>query len=144
MKADRVIGLVIIMAGLGLALATAQIGILASQPTLSARFFPYLLSGVLLAGGGVLVLRPGETALPDVVNRLLAGRAVAFAALFLIYALTFRHVDFRLGSWAFVLAAMWVLGSRRWLELLITPLCVSAAAYLLFRYGFTVLLPVWT
>lgn len=143
MKADRAAGLVIIMAGLGLALATAQIGILASQPTLSARFFPYLLSAVLLGGGATLVARPGETLLTHVLDQFLNGRALAFAALFLIYALTFRVMDFRLGTWAFVFTAMWVLGSRRWPELLITPLCVSAAAYLLFRHGFTVLLPVW-
>jgi len=144
MKADRAAGLIIVIAGSGLALATSQIGILASQPTLSARFFPYLLSAILLVGGATLFVRPGETELISVVEKLLNRRALALAVLFLIYALTFRMLDFRLGTWAFVLAAMWVLGSRKWQELLITPLCVSAAAYLLFRHGFTVLLPVWT
>jgi hypothetical protein len=39
---------------------------------------------------------------------------------------------------------MLVLGSRRWLELAVLPPAVAFATYLLFRYGFTVLLPVWT
>lgn len=143
MKADRIAGIVSAAAGLGLAVATAQIDILSGQPTLSARFFPYVLAAVLVVGGAALAVNPGGALLGDVVGRLLAWRGIAFAALFLVYAVTFRMVDFRLGTWAFVLAAMWVLGSRKWLELLLLPAAVSAATYLLFRHGFTVLLPVW-
>ena len=40
-------------------------------------------------------------------------------------------------------ATMWLFGSRRWLELVLVPLAVSAATFVLFRYGFTVLLPTW-
>jgi putative tricarboxylic transport membrane protein len=112
MKADRAAGVVTAVAGLCLAAVTGQIDILASQPTLSARFFPFVLAAI-------------------------------FAALFLSYALTFRFVDFRFGTWAFVLVSMWILGSRKWIELLILPLAVSAATYWLFRHGFTVMLPVW-
>lgn len=144
MKADRLAGMITLAAGLCLAAAATQIDILASQPTLSARFFPYLLAGVLVIAGALLALSPGETPLGQVLGRLLARRGLAFGALFLVYALTFRYVDFRLGTWAFVLAAMWVLGARRPLELILLPTAVSAATYLLFRYGFTVLLPVWT
>jgi len=144
MKADRLAGIVTAAAGLALAAATTRIDILAGQPTLSARFFPYLLAIVLVAGGLTLALRPGGTPLAVVIERLLARRGLLFAALFLVYALTFRYLDFRLGTWAFVLAAMWVLGSRRWLELAVLPPVVAFATYLLFRYGFTVLLPVWT
>lgn len=143
MNADRTAGIVTTAAGLALAAATAQIDILASQPTLSARFFPYVLSVVLLAGGLFLVLRPGETPLSEVADRLLNARGLAFAAAFLIYAFSFRYVDFRLGTWSFTLVAMWILGSRNWLELLILPLTISLATYMLFRHGFTVMLPVW-
>jgi putative tricarboxylic transport membrane protein len=144
MKADRLAGIITAGAGLALTVATSRIDILAGQPTLSARFFPYLLAIVLVAGGLALVLRPGGTPLAVVIERLLARRGLLFAALFLVYALTFRYVDFRFGTWAFVLAAMWVLGSRRWLELAVLPPVVAFATYLLFRYGFTVLLPIWT
>jgi putative tricarboxylic transport membrane protein len=144
MTADRLAGIVTAAAGLGLAVVTAQIDILASQPTLSARFFPYVLAIILAVGGLALAFRPGNAALGEVVGRLLAGRGVAFAAVFLVYALAFRFMDFRLGTWAFVIAAMWILGARKWIELLVVPATVSAATYLLFRYGFTVLLPVWT
>ena len=144
MKADRLAGVVTALAGLGLAAASAGLDILASQPTLSARFFPYLLAGVLVICGLALVARPGERLLNEVVGQLLVRQGLAFAGLLLVYALTFRTIDFRFGTWAFVLAAMWVLGSRSRLELLILPLAVSAATYALFRYGFVVLLPTWT
>lgn len=144
MKADRLAGVVTAVAGLGLAAASAGLDILASQPTLSARFFPYLLAGVLVLCGLALAVRPGERLLSEVVAQVLVRRGLAFAGLLLVYALTFRYVDFRFGTWAFVLAAMWVLGSRSRLELLILPLAVSAATYVLFRYGFVVLLPTWT
>lgn len=144
MKADRIAGVAVIAAGVGLAVLTANVDTLAGQRTLSARFFPYLLAAVLAAGGIVLALRPGDESLSAVAGKLLARRGVALAALFLLYALTFRYVDFRLGTWAFVLASMWILGSRSLVELLVTPVLVSLGVYALFRYGFTVLLPTWT
>jgi putative tricarboxylic transport membrane protein len=143
MKADRLAGSVTAVAGLALAAITAQIDILASQPTLSARFFPYVLAAILFVGGLALMLKPGEALLGTVVGKLMARRGVAFATVFVVYALTFRFVDFRLGTWAFVLATMWIMGSRNRLELIAVPVAVSAVTYLLFRHGFTVLLPVW-
>ena len=144
MKADRLAGIAGTGAGIVLAAAASQLEILTGQPTLSARFFPYLLSCILIFGGLLLALKPGSLPLATVIEKLLRRRGLAFAAVFLIYALTFRYADFRLGTWAFVLAAMWILGSRSRLELTLLPLAISATTYLLFRYGFTVLLPVWT
>ena len=65
------------------------------------------------------------------------------ATLFLIYCLTFRYVDFRISTALFVFAVMWVLGARRPLELILTPVLVSASVFILFRFAFNVLLPVW-
>jgi putative tricarboxylic transport membrane protein len=144
MKADRLAGLVIAGAGLALAAVTAQVDILAHQPTLSARFFPYVLAVVLCVAGVGLALRPRDVPLGDVVTNVLARRGVGFAGVFLIYALTFRVVDFRLGTWLFMLATMWILGARNRIELLVLPIAVTGAVYLLFRHGFTVLLPTWT
>lgn len=144
MKADRLAGIAVAAAGIVLAAATSQVDVLAGQPTLSARFFPYLLAAILFGGGVLLVWRPGARPLAKVLEQLLAHRGIVFAALFLAYALTFRYVDFRLGTWLFVLAAMWVLGSRRWLELALLPPAITLVTYFLFRHGFTVILPVWT
>jgi len=144
MRADRIAGGGVLFAGLRLFVAVTQIDILDSQPTLSARFFPFALSLILAMGGLWLLVKPGETKLNEVVQKLLAGKGVAFAAVFLLYALTFRYVDFRFGTWAFVILTMWILGSRKWMELVILPVCVSLITFLIFRYGFTVLLPTWT
>jgi putative tricarboxylic transport membrane protein len=143
MKADRIAGGVITIAGLGLMIAVTQVDILDNQPTLSARFFPYVLSVILSVGGLGLMFKPGDAKFSDVINKLLASRGVTFAFVFLVYTLTFRFVDFRFGTWAFLLITMWILGSRKWIELLILPISVSMIIYLLFRYGFTVLLPTW-
>jgi putative tricarboxylic transport membrane protein len=143
MKADRISGGVIMIIGLGLMIAVAQIDILDNQPTLSARFFPYVLSVILSIGGLLLAFNPGDTRFGGVLAKLLDFRGVAFAAAFLVYALTFRFVDFRFGTWAFLLVTMWIMGSRKLLELLILPISISAIIFLLFRYGFTVLLPTW-
>lgn len=142
MKADRFVGVLVCVFAVAVAIATAGINVLAAN-TLSARFFPYLLAACLMLGGLFLTLRPGMTALVDVTAQLLNRRALSFGALFLAYALTFRYVDFRFGTWLFVLASMWVLGSRRPLELVSLPIVVSGLVYLQFRYGFTVMLPTW-
>lgn len=143
MKADRVAGLVICLVGVAGIVATAGVDTIAGQNTLSARFFPYLLTGALAVGGAILLLAPSPQPFGAVVARLLDGRGLAFAVLFVVYATSFRYLDFRLGTTAFVLAAMVVLGERRPLVLLLTPVLVAAVAYLLFRHGFTVLLPTW-
>jgi putative tricarboxylic transport membrane protein len=143
-KADRIAGIVVFVAGLLVVLATANVDVLAGQATLSARFFPYIIAATLTLGGLLLASRPGDTPLPEVVGRLLDRRGLLFAALFVVYALTFRVVDFRFSTWLFVLLAMWVLGSRRWLELVLMPVLVAALAYMLFRHGFTVMLPTWS
>ena len=93
--------------------------------------------------GGLLALRPGELGTADALSGLMRRRGLLIAALFLLYCLTFRYVDFRLGTWAFTILALWILGSRRPLELALIPVAVSAAVYAVFRYGFTVLLPTW-
>jgi len=141
-KADRVAGVVICLFGAVVAMATSRIDILPGN-TLSARFFPYLISACLILGGVMVALRPGPVSLSEVMDQLLNRRALSFGALFLVYALTFRYVDFRVGTWLFVLASLWILGSRKPLELVLLPVAVSGLVYLQFRHGFTVMLPTW-
>lgn len=142
-QADRIVGLAVVALGLALALLVADIEINERQSTLSARFFPGLLAGALVLLGGLLALRPGDLGTADAVAGLTRRRGVLIAALFLLYCLTFRYVDFRLGSWAFTILALWILGSRKPVELILIPVAVSATVYAVFRYGFTVLLPTW-
>lgn len=143
MKADRVAGAAVAAFGAALGVLAAQIDVLVGGPAVDARFFPFILAGVLLIGGAALALRPGDTPIETVTARLLDRRALLFAGLFLAYALSFRHVDFRLGTWAFALAAMWALGARRPLELALIPPLLALGVFYLFRHGFTVLLPSW-
>ena len=144
MKADRIAGASLLVMGVGVALTSAAIDTLPDQPTLSARFFPFLLSGVMVIGGLFLLLKPGDRPFAGVLSAVLAPRGLMVAAVFTTYAVTFRIVDFRVGTWLFVLVTMWCLGSRRWWELIVVPIAVSAAVYTTFRYGFLVLLPTWT
>ena len=143
MKADRLSGIVVVMAGLGLVAASFATDVLPDQPTLSARFFPLLLSVVLVACGLILALRPASGLLSEIAAPLFQPRVLLIAGAFLLYATTFRYIDFRLGTWAFVLVAQWALGGRKPWELLLVPLAVSATVYLVFRYGFLVILPTW-
>ncbi len=142
-RADRIVGLAVVALGLALALLVAGIEINERQSTLSARFFPGLLAGALVLLGGLLALRPGDLGTSEALAGIMRRRGLLIAALFLLYCLTFRYVDFRLGTWAFTILSLWILGSRKPLELALIPVAVSAAVYAVFRYGFTVLLPTW-
>ncbi len=142
-RADRIVGLAVVALGLVLALLVADIEINERQSTLSARFFPGLIAGALVLLGGLLALKPGPLGAAEAVAGLLRRRGLLIAGLFLLYCLTFRYVDFRLGTSAFTILALWILGSRKPLELALVPVAVSATVYAVFRYGFTVLLPTW-
>lgn len=142
-RADGVLGLAAIAAGILLAVLSADIPVNLGVQTLSARFFPRLLALVLAASGLALLLAPGPRAAVEVARELLVHRRLLFAAAVAIYFLAFRHVDFRVGTFVFMAAAMWLFGARRWIELIIVPLAVSGGTFVLFRYGFTVLLPTW-
>lgn len=142
-RADGVLGLAALAAGLLLAALSADIPVNLGMQTLSARFFPRLLAGVLSLAGLVLLIAPGPRAAALAARALLERRRFLFAAALAAYFLTFRYVDFRVGTFVFMAATMWLFGSRRWLELILVPLAVSAGAFVLFRYGFTVLLPTW-
>lgn len=142
-RADGVLGLAAIAAGVLLAVLSAHVPVNLGVQTLSARFFPRLLAAVLALAGMVLLAAPGPRTAADAARALLQRRRLLFAAAVAAYFLSFRYVDFRAGTFAFMAGAMWLFGSRRWVELILVPLAVSAGAFVLFRYGFTVLLPTW-
>ncbi|MDX1374200.1 MAG: tripartite tricarboxylate transporter TctB family protein [Burkholderiales bacterium] len=142
-RADGVLGLAALAAGVLLAVLSADIPINLGVQTLSARFFPQLLAVVLVVAGLVLIVAPGPQRAGEAVRALLQRRRLLFAVALAAYFFTFRYVDFRVGTFVFMFAAMWLFGARRSVELVVIPLAVSAGTFVLFRYGFTVLLPTW-
>ena len=143
MRADRAIGLAVAAGGLGLGWAAAGVETLAQPTTLSARFFPMVLAAVLLLSGLGIAARPGERGLVEALAPIFSLRVLTFGGALLLYALTFRYVDFRLGTALFMGVALWSLGSRKPLELIGLPIVVALGVWAVFRFGFTVLLPVW-
>jgi hypothetical protein len=130
-----VLGAIVVILGQMIEISPAQ--------GLSARFFPILCGvGLVAMGGGIIFqgIRGEPLPLPFLFDFRVGATIVAF----LIYFMTFAIVDFRLGAWAMMLVGMYILGARSRMQLLCVPIAVSAATYLMFRYGFKILLPIWT
>ena len=140
---DRVLGGIVVLCAITLAWLSYNIKINPNQLTLSARFFPLLLSAVLFCLGGVLCFKPGPITLDKTMRKVSNIRGGVVAILVLLYFVNFRHLDFRIGAWLFMLLSMWALGARNIWELVLIPPFVSGVIYIIFRYGFNTLLPVW-
>ena len=142
-QADAILGVVVAVFGIVVWLLANEIP-LGGGTTLSARFLPHLLASVFVVLGVMLVLKPGPLATVSVAHALGEPRRVLVAVAIAIYFLSFRVVDFRVGTFVFTAVAMLLMGARRPLEIGIVALAVSLGMYVLFRYGFTVLLPTWS
>ena len=142
-RSDRIFGIFIILFALLLGWLSYTIEFNPLQFTLSARFFPLLLAGVLFFLGLAMILKPRPTPLKSSVDKVLNPKWLALGLLIAMYFMSFRYLDFRLGAWLFMLLSMRLLGSKKFWELAVIPVVVSLFVYLLFRHGFTVLLPVW-
>lgn len=159
--ANTILGLLSIAGGAMVVVLSAFIASPGDEPGMPPAAFPILL-GILLVILGTCLACHGwrwQKALTadgrqqpsarkektmDQIRSVVASRhSLALSGLVLVYFLTFRLIDFRLGSWLFVLAAMAALGAKKKLELALVPVLISGSLYLIFRYGFTVLLPVW-
>ena len=109
---------------------------------LTARFFPVMASiGLALCGVGLMIkgVVAARKTLPNFSDR----RVVGLIVVFLLYFFTFTIVDFRLSTWALMLASMYLLGARSRNQLVVTPIAVSLITFVIFRYGFEILLPQW-
>ena len=139
---DMLSGTAILAAGLATIFFSLRID--TSQLTgLSAQFFPLFIgAGLVLAGLAIFAngLFAARRPLPFIADR----RVAIITGLFLAYFLSFAYVDFRVAAWAMMLLCMLTLGARRVWTLLLVPIATSAAIYLVFRYGFTILVPTWT
>lgn len=109
---------------------------------IAPNFVPLLCAGGILLSGVVLMLRALRSAaapLPKVLDRGSAG----VAALIGLYYWFFEQIDFRVGTWLFILGVMLVMGSRNPRRLILVPFLGTAVIYLMFRYLFEILLPTW-
>jgi putative tricarboxylic transport membrane protein len=139
---DILSGLAAIAGGAALIYVSLDIDVAPGETTLNARFMPILAAACIVACGIAIAakgLLAEPTRLPFGVN----PRVTAILVLFLAYFLTFEYVDFRFGAWALTLACMYVLGGRKPVQLVLTPVLTAAVVYLMFRYGFEVILPTW-
>lgn len=110
--------------------------------SVAPNFVPLLCSGgIVLSGVWVLVrgLAAQAAPLPKLFDRGSAGVGVLIA----LYYWFFEQIDFRLGTWVFILGVMLVMGCRNRRQLIVIPLAGTATIYLMFRYLFEILLPTW-
>lgn len=139
---DIASGAVIILIGLFVAYVSQSIDINLTDTTLTARFFPVLCAGGLVLSGMAIVakgLLAPKTKFPFLINT----RVVILMGLLVAYFFSFAYVDFRLGAWAIMISSMYLLGARDKRQLILVPIGISIAAFFIFRYGFSILLPVW-
>lgn len=69
------------------------------------------------------------------------GRMVAIFAVLIAYVLLLEPVGFILTTLACALLVMLIMGERKWFMLVLIPIALSAALYLIFRFGLNIPLP---
>ncbi|MGQ7792464.1 tripartite tricarboxylate transporter TctB family protein [Faunimonas sp. B44] len=139
---DSVAGLALVLVGGVATYLSLQVDAGPSALTLPPNFFPLLCTiGTVVIGVALMV--QAARAEPQPQPSLLDRRVAAVLGLMLVYFVTFEHVDFRVGSFVFVLATMLVMGCRSLAQLALVPLGVVAAVYFTFTSLFSILLPTW-
>lgn len=140
-SADRILGGITFLAGVAVWLLCGNIAGIVEEHALPPSFFPRLLAAVLAALGLLLLARGGGRPLAQVWQAVGNRENLFLVGVTLVYCLAFGSVDYRLSTPLYILAAMWALGARKPLELVLLPLGGTAVLYGVFRYGFQVLLP---
>lgn len=116
------------------------------EPGIPPGVFPTALGLLLMLLGLLLIVRAQrhvreEPSLGEVWRQMRRGHGLQLSCLVLVYFAAFQYVPFLLGSSIFMLLSMLVLGAKIRVQLFIIPIVASTALFLLFRYGFSVLLP---
>lgn len=138
---NRLLGGFTFAAGAAVWLAAGGIQTPPDTHTLSAQFFPKLLAVALALFGGLLFIQGGGLPLGAVFEKIRSRRNWGLAACTLLFTAAFGHVDYRLICPAYLAVTLWILGRRRVRDIAIISLTSTAVLYLLFRYGFMVMLP---
>ena len=137
---DRLLGLILLAIGIGIATSAVTIDDGFGAGAVSPRAFPLLVCGLLAFIGVLFLIRGG----PHQVPAGAAGRTVlGFAALLLIYCLTFTWGDFRIWTAVFMGVSLPWLGETRPLRVAVIALATALGVNALFRHGFDTVLPVW-
>ncbi len=117
----------------------------------SAGAYPMVATAVMLLTGIGNVLHTrreqpsprqgGESALRQFVRELTPPVLVAFTVAIAAYMLLLERLGFVVASYLFLVASMWLLGSRRVGFNLVVAAASLAAVYLVFQTVFSVVLP---
>jgi hypothetical protein len=138
---NRLLGGIAFILGVAVWLAAGGIQLPAEGHTLSPRFFPKLLAGALALLGAILFALGKGLPFDAVYTKIRHPRNVCLAASTLLFAVAFGHVDYRLLSPAYIAVVLWILGTRKAKDIIVVSVSATAILYLVFRYGFMVLLP---
>ncbi len=107
-------------------------------------FFPWLITVALCAlslallGQGIQKLKAANGAAADQTDRKIPILALAAIA---VYLGVLPYLGFVPASIIFFAALMWLYGARNWIVIAAGAVCGPLILFVLFRYGFNIILP---
>lgn len=138
---NRLLGGVSLIIGVVVWLSASGIQMPADSRTLSPQFFPKLLAAALMLLGAILFAVGKGRPFEAVCSKIRHPRNFCLAGSTLLFTLAFGHVDYRLICPVYIATVLWILGRRKPKDIIIISVTATAVLYLLFRFGFMVLLP---
>ncbi len=140
------LGAVTILMGSAVALLSASLDAMPGEPDISPGGFPQGLGVILIILGAILIWQSQKQtgkgpSLAEVWKQIRGGHSLPLSFLVIVYFTLFQYTPFLLSSTIFMALAMLVLGAKAGLKLLFVSLVTSGFLFLLFRYGFSVILP---
>lgn len=139
------LGIIAIGAGSGVTFFV-NIARIPGEPGIPPGGLPYALGVVLILLGVLLIWVSQkhicrEPLFTDTWRQIKTGHDLPLSCLVLVYFTVFQYVPFVLGSIAFMVLGMRILGLKRWPKVFAIAVSSSLTLYILFRYGFLVILP---
>lgn len=141
LQSNRLLGGIAALVGAVVWLTAGGIQMPLDSQTLSPQFFPKLLAAGLVILGSLLVILGGGQPLGQVFAKVSLPRNYCLVGCTLLFTLAFGHVDYRLICPVYIAAVLWILGRRKPKDLVLISVTATVILYLLFRFGFMVLLP---
>ena len=138
-RSDRVAGALLVLLAVATAVEAMTFDVAFPTDPLGPKAFPLLAAGILLAGGVLLIRRPGSE--PEWPGRRGWARVVAAGAFLLVYAAVLDVVGFFLGTTILTAALARLLGGPRWRSLA-GGAVLAATLYVLFSYLLRLPLPI--